>query len=77
VGALQAMLELLPEKEVQYDVFAGVSIGGLTAMLLSLWPKGFEKEAVARMKHHIFNRDPKSLYDWLPWWNYVLLMFFQ
>jgi len=40
VGALTAMVELLPPIEVMYDVVAGVSVGALNTAMISIFPKG-------------------------------------
>jgi predicted acylesterase/phospholipase RssA len=49
VGALKAFITVLDPKEIAYDVVEGVSIGGLNAAGLALYPKGQEKEAVEQL----------------------------
>jgi len=39
------MARMLEEKDMQYDIISGISVGGINAGALSLFEKGHEKEA--------------------------------
>ena len=41
-GAVRAIFDNLPEQEIQYDYYSGVSIGAMNASILALYPKGEE-----------------------------------
>lgn len=49
------MARMLEEKEMEYDVVSGISVGGINAGALSLFEKGHEKEATQFMKEMWMN----------------------
>ena len=43
-GVLYGLLNYGDPKEFEYDVVSGVSVGGINAFGVSIWPKGTELE---------------------------------
>merc|ERR1719329_372798 len=68
VGALWQMARMLDEKEMQYDVVSGISVGGINAGALSLFDKGREKEATQFMKDMWMNLTNADV--WAKWDGY-------
>jgi predicted acylesterase/phospholipase RssA len=60
------MVELMDPIEVTYDVIEGVSIGGLNAATLAMFPKGKEKEAVEEMTHTWMTYSASAFWEYWP-----------
>ena len=56
IGALKAFAEFLDPKDIAYDYFSGVSIGGFVSSILALYPPGKMKEAVAELEDIFINK---------------------
>lgn len=67
VGALKGMLKMMNPIEYQYDVVVGVSVGAVNAALISLYPKGQERQAVADLEDLWSQYLPQDL--WKQWPN--------
>lgn len=52
-GAFQAVVNLLPPEEVQYNAVVGISAGSLNALILAMFPLGQEQPA-AQLMHQVF-----------------------
>ena len=48
-GALQAIVDNLPQSDIEWDIVSGISVGSINAFAISLFPKGQEKEALDYM----------------------------
>lgn len=46
IGALKALIDNLPAKDVAYDVVSGVSVGSINSAGMSIFKKGDEKNAI-------------------------------
>ena len=49
-GALRGIIEGLDPKEYAYDVVSGVSVGAVNAVMLAIYPKGKEADAVSELE---------------------------
>lgn len=67
VGALKAMLEFLPKKEVEYDVVTGVSVGAINAISLALHRKGNETQCINWMEELWLNMRASDIYTNWPY----------
>jgi predicted patatin/cPLA2 family phospholipase len=65
-GALKAFIELLPAKEVEYDVVTGVSVGSINLLAVALHAKGDEKECVNWMNSMWLNLTSSNIYSSWP-----------
>jgi len=75
VGVMKAFAEFLDPKDIAYDIFSGVSIGGLNAATLALFPPGKEKEAIAEMEDLFINHGANE--HWSYWPYYVIEPFYK
>ena len=64
------MARMLEEKEMEYDIISGISVGGINAGALSLFEKGQEKEATQFMKDMWMNLTNTDV--WAYWDGYEI-----
>ena len=66
-GVIAAMVDLLPAKEVEYDVVSGVSVGSINGLYISTYEKGDEKKMAENLLHRWGNITQEQVY--IPWDN--------
>lgn len=66
IGVLKKMIEYLDPIDYAYDVFQGVSIGGINAAFMASFEKGQEKEAVEQLETLWIANPVVSFWDWWP-----------
>lgn len=49
-GALRGIIEALDPLEYSYDVVSGVSVGAVNSVMLAIYPKGKEADAVTELE---------------------------
>jgi len=76
-GALKGLVDSVPNKEVEWDVVTGVSVGALDAIAISVFDKGKESEAVEFLVQQW--KDIKGKGDiYQSWWGgYIEGIFFK
>mmetsp|Transcript_1580 Transcript_1580/g.2783 ORF Transcript_1580/g.2783 Transcript_1580/m.2783 type:complete len:138 (+) Transcript_1580:225-638(+) len=65
------MYDVLNKDDLAYDVVEGVSIGGLNAVVIALFPKGEEDEALKFVKQLWLSNPIKSLWNYWPTFGFM------
>jgi predicted acylesterase/phospholipase RssA len=66
IGILKKMIEYLDPEDYAYDVFQGVSIGGINAAIMASYEKGHEKEATEWLEDAWLSNPVNTFWEWWP-----------